>query len=124
MLKIEDYTTRSHLYIDLSPALDNNLGHVGIIITPTLAAHYPNNWEDRSIVRVWAQCTNIGIDAIEDCSRLLVWTTNMKEGGNMADVRVTMTHKLDASKPSEKEEKVVDKELSHGLNKGNSRKLM
>jgi hypothetical protein len=39
----------------------------------------------------------------------------MKEGGSMQDVRFSMTHKLDTSKPSDKETKTTDlKEMPHG----------
>ena len=39
ILDIESYRTLSVISIDLSPALNNDLGHVGIIVTPTLSSY-------------------------------------------------------------------------------------
>lgn len=54
--------------VDLSPALEDTklgIGQVGVIIVPTVAAHYPNYWYSRPIIRTWIQCTKLGLDLFQ-----------------------------------------------------------
>lgn len=63
--------------IDLAPALDDGLGHVFIIVEPTVQPK--NRWE-RTTIMAWAQATQIGLDAFVDGDHLLGWATSLKDG--------------------------------------------
>jgi len=62
--------------VDLSPALENGLGQVLVIVepSPSTARAY------RDSVVVWAQVTQIGLDAFVDSAELVGWATSLKDG--------------------------------------------
>jgi uncharacterized protein YfaS (alpha-2-macroglobulin family) len=63
-------------HIDLSPALEGSFGQVVVIVEPTIAT----NRRNRNSVAVWAQATQIGLDAFVDNSELIGWATSLKDG--------------------------------------------
>ncbi len=72
--------------IDLSPALKNGLGHVVMIIEPTIKRR---DWE-REIV-LWVQATQIGLDAFTDATDLTAWASSLKDGKPLDGVEVSLT---------------------------------
>jgi uncharacterized protein YfaS (alpha-2-macroglobulin family) len=62
--------------IDLSPVLDGGVGQVFIIVEPTA----PTARRKHDSVAVWAQVTQIGLDAFVDSSELIGWATSLKDG--------------------------------------------
>lgn len=63
-------------HIDLTPALDAGSGQVVVIVESTIATDRRN----RNSVAVWAQATQIGLDAFVDNSELIAWATSLKDG--------------------------------------------
>ncbi|MDQ3009101.1 MAG: Ig-like domain-containing protein, partial [Acidobacteriota bacterium] len=72
--------------IDLSPALKNSLGHVVLIVEPTVKRR---DWE-REIV-LWIQATQIGLDAFADQTDLTAWATSLKDGKPLDGVQVSLS---------------------------------
>ncbi|HEY0005146.1 MAG TPA: alpha-2-macroglobulin family protein [Pyrinomonadaceae bacterium] len=74
--------------IDLSPALNGNLGHVIVIIEPVektaTGRAYPQQ------IHAWIQSTNIGLDAFVDQTDLIGWTTSLKDGEALAGVQLSI----------------------------------
>jgi uncharacterized protein YfaS (alpha-2-macroglobulin family) len=62
--------------IDLTPALEGGLGQVFVVVEPAV----PTAGRIRESVGVWAQVTQIGLDAFVDSSELLGWATSLKDG--------------------------------------------
>ncbi|HSB09639.1 MAG TPA: DUF6049 family protein [Blastocatellia bacterium] len=62
--------------IDLSPALDGGVGQVLLIVDPG----FSREWRYRGAVVVWAQVTQMGLDAFSDKSELIGWVTSLKDG--------------------------------------------
>ncbi|HET9530362.1 MAG TPA: Ig-like domain-containing protein, partial [Blastocatellia bacterium] len=73
--------------IYLSPALNANLGHVLIIVEPTVQPR--NRWERRAI-KAWVQVTGIGLDAFVDNTDLIGWATSLKDGSPIDGVQMTV----------------------------------
>jgi uncharacterized protein YfaS (alpha-2-macroglobulin family) len=73
--------------IDLSPALDRGFGQVIVIVEPTTAI----DRRYRNQVIVWAQVTQIGLDAFVDSSELIAWATSLKDGKPIEGVRLDVT---------------------------------
>ena len=82
--------------IDLTPALeDAGFGQVVVIVEPTgelaeLPERHPDYWANRPIA-IWAQATQIGVDAFSDQRRLLAWTTDLATGEPLPDVAVAIS---------------------------------
>jgi len=72
--------------IDLSPALDDGYGHVGIVVEPTVI---PENGY-RDFIIVWAQVTQIGLDAFVDSSELIGFATSLKDGSPIEGAQVSI----------------------------------
>jgi alpha-2-macroglobulin len=62
--------------IDLEPALENGFGQVLVIVEPIIST--ARGYRDS--VAVWAQVTQIGLDAFVDSSQLIGWATSLKDG--------------------------------------------
>jgi alpha-2-macroglobulin len=65
--------------VDLSPALDRGVGQVFVVVEPLLSRYRLSD-----TVAVWAQVTQIGVDAFADKTDLLGWTTSLKDGKPLA----------------------------------------
>jgi alpha-2-macroglobulin len=62
--------------IDLSPVLNEGVGQVFIVVEPVV----PTARRYRDSVAVWAQVTQIGLDAFVDSAELVGWATSLKDG--------------------------------------------
>lgn len=73
-------------HVDLSPALDGGVGQVFIIVEPasTSGRRYSAS------VAVWAQATQIGLDAFVDRSELVGWVTSLKDGKPIDGARMSI----------------------------------
>lgn len=74
-----EYDKEVDFHVDLSPALEDGthiyvvthsqaklgLGQVGVIIVPSVKAHYPNYWHARPRVKVWLQVIHLYSSEIE-----------------------------------------------------------
>jgi uncharacterized protein YfaS (alpha-2-macroglobulin family) len=76
----------SETRIDLSPALEDGLGQVVILVEPLV----PVKRREREAVRVWIQGTRIGLDAFVDHADLLGWATSLKDGTPLSGVQMTI----------------------------------
>ena len=78
----------NEMAIDLSPALDGGKGQVIMIAKPVGAE---DEWrEDAHTVIVWAEATEIGLDAFVDGNTLVAWATSLRDGSPLAQVPVTL----------------------------------
>jgi uncharacterized protein YfaS (alpha-2-macroglobulin family) len=73
--------------IDLSPALDGDLGQAIIVIEPLVQPK--NRWE-RRYVRAWVQATQIGLDAFVDRTDFVGWANSLKNGQPLEGVQMTL----------------------------------
>ncbi len=73
--------------IDLSRALESNLGHVVAIVESTLPRR-PHDARRRVIV--WAQATGIGLTAFVDKQELVGWATSLKDGSPVNGAQLTI----------------------------------
>ncbi|MDT4897799.1 MAG: alpha-2-macroglobulin [Acidobacteriota bacterium] len=72
--------------LDLTPALDNGLGHVVVVVE----AGVGSKKRERQSVEAWVQSTNIGLSAFVDNENLFAWATSLKEGKPLRDVQMTI----------------------------------
>jgi uncharacterized protein YfaS (alpha-2-macroglobulin family) len=75
--------------IDLSSLMDGPSGQFIVIVAPpqSLIQKDPNRyWQN---VVAWVQVTQIGLDAINDHSQMVVWATALKDGAPLAGVKVS-----------------------------------
>lgn len=82
-------------FVDLSPALQNGVGQVGIVVVPTQKAHYPNRWEDRKVVRAWVQCTKLGVEVVQSYDNFHVWVSDILTGKPRTGVRCSIFRPFD-----------------------------
>jgi len=73
--------------IDLAPALEGGFGHVFIVVESPLPRK--NRWELQPVT-VWAQATQIGLDAFVDNSELVGWATSLKDGRPIDGVQMSI----------------------------------
>jgi alpha-2-macroglobulin len=73
--------------IDLSRALESNLGHVVAIVESTLPRR--NRYERRRVI-AWAQATEIGLTAFVDKQELVGWATSLKDGRPIDGAQLTI----------------------------------
>jgi hypothetical protein len=80
--------------VDLSPAFKKGLGHVIVVIEPTVQ---PKNQWEWQVFHAWVQSTNLGVDAFVDQSELTTWVTDLATGKPADGVDLAVTpHKLAA----------------------------
>jgi uncharacterized protein YfaS (alpha-2-macroglobulin family) len=72
--------------IDLTPALDDGLGQVIVIVEGGAGAKK----RERQSVEAWVQATNIGLSAFVDNNNLIAWATTLKDGAPLRDVQLTV----------------------------------
>ncbi len=82
---VPDELTES--FIDLTPALQEGLGQVVLIVEP--AVQPKERWR-RQVVRVWIQVTRIGLDAFIDNTDLCAWVSSLKDGRPLGGVDITL----------------------------------
>ena len=94
VIKIENYEPNQECFldIDLLPACNaSGVGQVGIVVHPTIEAHYPNI-AGRPIINSWVQVTNIGIEAIDGGGKMHVWAYDLTNSvGPWKDVSIRMS---------------------------------
>jgi uncharacterized protein YfaS (alpha-2-macroglobulin family) len=72
--------------LDLSPALSNGFGHAIVMIEPTVK----RDKYDRTRLVVWAQSTQIALDAFVDNQELVGFATDIKTGKPLSGVELTV----------------------------------
>ena len=81
--------TLTEVNIDLASIMDGSFGHFIVIVSPpqSLVKSDPNRyWQD---ITAWVQVTQIGLDAFNDQSSLVVWTTALQNGAPLPDVAIS-----------------------------------
>ncbi len=82
--------------IDLSGLMDGPYGQFIVIVAPTqdVIQRDPNRyWQN---VVSWVQVTQIGLDALNDRSQMVVWATALKDGAPLAGVKITAQNGAEA----------------------------
>jgi len=78
--------TLSEVKLDLSEFMDGSFGHFIVIVKPHTGLFKEENyWET---VNVWAQVTQIGLDAFSDQSELVVWATALADGAPLSGIKI------------------------------------
>ena len=99
IVKIESFKkfATTNINIDLSPALedDKRTGQVGVIVCPTIKAHYPNEWQLRPIVKAWIQCTSMSLEVIQGLKEMYIWATDLVKGGPLSGVKIEKLERLE-----------------------------
>jgi len=72
--------------IDLAPALSEGFGHVVLIIEPAAR----ENKYDRTRIVVWAQVTQMGLDAFVDKDTLVGWASALRDGRPLSGVEMVI----------------------------------
>ncbi len=81
--------TLNEVDIDLSSLMDGPFGHFIVIVTPpkALLDSNPNRyWQN---VIAWVQVTQIGLDAFNDQTDLVVWASALKDGAPLEGVAIS-----------------------------------
>jgi uncharacterized protein YfaS (alpha-2-macroglobulin family) len=73
--------------LDLSPALNNGLGQVVVIVDPAIANKETRR--DQRIIR-WVQSTGIGLTALVDNSSLVGWANSLRDGTPLSGVEMSL----------------------------------
>ncbi len=75
--------------VDLSDAFPDGTGQALLYVQPTRT--FPeareDHWNNQPIL-TWVQATHVGLDAINDTERLVVWTTDLRDGTPIAGAEV------------------------------------
>ncbi len=80
----------TEINLDLSEYMDGEYGHFIAVVKPHKSLFADENyWETN---HVWAQVTQIGVDAFNDHSEMMVWTTKLADGSPLANVQVRMNN--------------------------------
>ncbi len=83
--------TLSPVDIDMSKFMDGDFGHFIVVVEPPagLFESDEDKWRRESqTVISWVQVTQIGLDAFNDHSEVVAWTTNLKDGKPLSGVRI------------------------------------
>jgi uncharacterized protein YfaS (alpha-2-macroglobulin family) len=78
--------------IDLSPALNDGLGQVVLVVQPDSSAlkRLLTPGQRPPTAQVWIESTRIGLDAFADGGRLLAWTNALADGAPLGGVEVSL----------------------------------
>ena len=89
MLAVEhEEDVLTEISVDLTKALDDNSGHLIVVIQPPVP--FESRWERQNkTIQTWVQVTQIGLDAFADQSQLIAWATHLGNGAPLADVAIT-----------------------------------
>ena len=74
--------------IDLRPALKDGLGHVIVLVEPTVQPK--ERWRRQRAV-AWVEATRIGLDAFVDDQRMTAWATRLTDGQPLAGVTLSLS---------------------------------
>lgn len=72
--------------INLSPALQNNIGHAVLIVEPPVV----NKENEHEKIIKWFEATQIGIDAFADSEQLSVFVSDLKNGKPLSNAQVSL----------------------------------
>ena len=76
----------SEVNLDLRAFMDGEFGHFVVIVKPHKGFFEDENyWET---VHVWAQVTQIGLDAFSDHSELVVWASGLTDGAPLSGIKI------------------------------------
>ncbi len=73
--------------IDLTPGLKGGLGHVILIVEPTISITTPDGPQ---LITRWIQSTGIGLDTFSDGDSLVAWANSLKDGKPLEDVSLDL----------------------------------
>ncbi|MCP4140610.1 MAG: hypothetical protein GY755_10035 [Chloroflexi bacterium] len=76
----------SEIGLDLSEFMKGDFGHFVVIVKPHQSLFEKDNYYET--VNVWAQVTQIGLDAFSDHSEMNVWTTALTDGAPLSGVEI------------------------------------
>lgn len=81
--------TLNEVDIDLASLMDGPFGQFIVLVSPpqSLLKSSPNRYWQK--VAAWVQVTQVGLDAYNDQSDMLVWTSALKNGAPLAGVAIT-----------------------------------
>ena len=83
--------TLSQVDIDFDKYMDGKFGHFVVIVEPPAGMFKSDNEKWRRFsqtIITWVQITQIGLDAYNDYSDMVVWATDLKDGSPLADVHI------------------------------------
>ena len=75
--------------IDLSPTLSGPTGHLIVVVDYPRNPLFGGN-ADYRVISSWVQVTRIGLDALNDPTDLIAWTSDLQTGAPLADVDVNL----------------------------------
>lgn len=76
----------TEITLDLSEYMKGDFGHFIVMVRPHKGLFDDDRyWETN---HVWAQVTQIGVDAFNDHSEMMVWTTKLVDGSPLSNVNV------------------------------------
>ncbi|MBE0698884.1 MAG: Ig-like domain-containing protein, partial [Anaerolineaceae bacterium] len=75
--------------IDLSGVMDGKFGMFVVIVEPPKGLFTNKDPQYWQTVQTWAQVTQIGLDAYTDHSEMVVWTTALKDGSPLSEIKIT-----------------------------------
>ena len=81
--------TLTEVNIDLASLMDGAYGHFIVLVSPpqSFLKSDPNRYWQK--VAVWVQVTQIGLDAFNDHSEMVVWASSLKNGAPLSGVAIT-----------------------------------
>ncbi|MBC8121317.1 MAG: Ig-like domain-containing protein, partial [Gemmatimonadaceae bacterium] len=75
----------TQLSIDLTPALENGLGNVLVVVEPESGPE----WDRR--IATWVQATQLGLDAIADSKKVVGWVSALADGQPLEGVQLSLS---------------------------------
>lgn len=89
-------------FIDLAPAYRQAQGHLVVLVKPEQSGLPSLFGRGRQVDEavIWAQKTNIGLDAFADAGQLLAWANDLKTGAPLADAELSLWPGSGAAKTS------------------------
>jgi hypothetical protein len=77
----------SEINLDLSEYMQGDYGHFIVIVKPHKSIFEKDNYYET--VHLWAQVTQIGLDAYSDHSEFVIWTSALADGSPLANVKIS-----------------------------------
>ncbi|HIE24386.1 MAG TPA: hypothetical protein EYP74_00130, partial [Anaerolineales bacterium] len=77
----------TEINLDLSEYLQGEFGHFVVMVKPHLSIFEKDNYYET--VNVWAQVTQIGLDAFNDHSEFVIWTSALADGSPLGNVKIS-----------------------------------
>ncbi|MBT7325179.1 MAG: hypothetical protein HN855_08480, partial [Anaerolineae bacterium] len=77
----------TEINLDLSEYLQGDYGHFVVIAKPNQSIFEKDNYYET--VHLWAQITQIGLDAFSDHSEFIIWTSSLADGAPLGNVTIS-----------------------------------